>query len=116
MLGLGTEHQYYYSLTPTDMRKGFNGLSGLVREHMDATQGQKSVYAFINKRRDKLKLLYWRPGGFVLYYKRLEVSVFELPKYDISEGLLVLSYTEMIMILDGISIVNTKKKERYSSN
>jgi transposase len=72
------------------------------------------VYAFINKKKDKLKLLYWRVGGFVLYYKRLEKRVFELPSYHISQGLVVLSYTEMIMILDGISIVNMHKKDRYS--
>ena len=113
MLGLGTEHTYYYYMNAVDMRKGFNGLSGLVREHMDQEQGSNIVYAFINKQKDKLKLLHWRPGGFVLYYKRLEKGVFELPKYDIKEGLVVLTYTEMIMILDGISIVNTKKKARY---
>jgi transposase len=67
----------------------------------------------MNKKKDKLKLLYWRVGGFVLYYKRLEKGVFELPSYNITQGLIVLSYTEMIMILDGISIVNTHKKERY---
>lgn len=71
------------------------------------------MYAFINKKKDKLKLLYWRVGGFVLYYKRLEKGVFELPSYNITQGLIVLSYTEMIMILDGINIVNTHKKERY---
>jgi len=113
MLGLGTEHRYYYYMNAVDMRKGFNGLSGLVSEHLEQERGRNVVYAFINKQRNKLKLLHWRPGGFVLYYKRLEKGVFELPKYDISDGLIVLTYTEMIMILDGISIVNTKKKVRY---
>jgi hypothetical protein len=58
------------------------------------------VYAFIYKKKDKLKLLHWRVGGFVLYYKRLEKRIFELPEYKIDEGLVVLTYTEMIMILD----------------
>ena len=96
------------------MRKGFNGLSGIVQEHMDQNQTSNMVYVFVNKRKDKLKLLHWRVGGFVLYYKRLEKGVFELPKYNITQSLIVLTYTEMIMILDGISIVNTKKIERYS--
>lgn len=113
MLGLGTDHTYYYYMTYTDMRKGFNGLSGLVSEHLETTRGTKSVYAFINKRRDKLKLLHWTTAGFVLYYKRLEKGIFELPDYDIDSGLIVLSYTEMIMLLDGISIVNIKKNKRY---
>ncbi len=113
MLGLGTEHTYCYYLSSVDMRKGFNGLSGLVYEHMEQNKEKNIVYAFINKSKDKLKLLHWQPGGYVLYYKRLEKGVFELPKYDIEEGLVVLSYTEMIMILDGISIINLKKNERY---
>jgi transposase len=113
MLGLGTEHTYYYHITPVDMRKGFNGLSGLVSQHIEQEQGKNVVYAFINKQKNKLKLLHWRPGGFVLYYKRLERGIFELPKYDIKSGLIVLNYTEMVMVLDGISIINTSKNERY---
>ena len=116
MLGLGTEHSYYYHIRPVDMRKGFNGLSGLVNAHMEQEKGKTIVYAFINKQRNKLKLLHWRPGGFVLYYKRLEKGIFELPKYAIETGLAVLSYTEMVMILDGISIISTHKKERYLPN
>jgi hypothetical protein len=60
--------------------------------------------------------LHWWAGGFVLYYKRLKKGVFELLKYDIKSGLIVLSYTEMVMVLDGISSINTTKNERYLSN
>jgi transposase len=113
MLGLGTEHRYYYYSDAVDMRKGFNGLCGIVQEHMDQHKGSPLVYAFINKRKDKMKLLQWRVGGFVIYYKRLEKGVFELPKYDVKDVLIMLTYTEMIMVMDGISIINTHKKERY---
>jgi transposase len=113
MLGLGTEHMYYYYSSAVDMRKGFNGLCGVVQEHMSHHKGANIVYAFINKSKDKMKLLHWRVGGYVIYYKRLEKGVFELPKYDIKEGLIVLTYTEMIMVMDGISIVNAHKKKRY---
>jgi len=115
MFGLGTQHTYYFYLSPVDMRKGFNGLSGLVNEHMEKEKGKDIVYAFVNKQKDKLKLLHWQSGGFVLYYKRLEKGIFELPKYDIDEGLIVLSYTKMVMLLDGVSIINISKKERYLS-
>lgn len=113
MLELGTHHTYYFYLSPTDMRKGFNGLSGLVTNHLETTLDGKAIYAFVNKGKDKLKLLRWTPSGFILYYKRLEKGIFELPNYDIEEALVVLSYTEMIMMLDGLSIVNIKKKARY---
>ena len=113
MLGLGTEHTYYYYLSPVDMRKGFNGLSGIISNHHQNSVNKDVVYAFINKRRDKLKLLHWRVGGFILYYKRLEKGIFELPNYDIKDGLVILTYTQMVMILDGISIINIQKKERF---
>ena len=82
---------------------------------MQTTRGIKSVYAFVNKSKDKLKLLHRTSSGFVLYYKRLEKGIFELPDYDIEEELVVLTYTQMIMMLDGLSIVNIKKKDRYLS-
>jgi transposase len=96
------------------MRKGFNGLIGMVYTHAEQNKEKNIVYAFINKRRDKLKLLHWTTGGFVLYYKRLEKGIFSLPDYDIQDGLIELNYTEMVMILDGISIINLIKNERYA--
>ena len=115
MFGLGMDQRYFYYISAIDMRKGFDGLSGLVYYHMQEMYENKIVYAFVNKRRDKLKLLHWENGGFVLYYKRLEKGVFEFPKYDIEAGLIALSYTEMVMLLDGISIVNIKRNDRYLS-
>jgi transposase len=95
------------------MRKGFNGLSGLVQEHFAHYQEQEKVYVFVNKRRDKIKLLHRTQKGFTLYYKRLEKGVFKLPEYDLEEAIIILSYTEMIMMVDGISIINLKKHHRY---
>lgn len=116
MFTLGSHHKFYYYLNAVDMRKGFNGLSGLVYEELKSNKSQEQVYVFVNKRRDKVKLLHWSLGGFTLYYKRLEKGIFKLPQYEIPEGIAKLSYTEVIMLIDGISIVNTKKNERYLSS
>ena len=98
------------------MRKSFDGLSGLVHNYVDHSPIHGEVFAFINKRRDKLKLLHWQGGGFVVYYKRLEEGTFELPEYDVSEGWLTMNYTEMVMVIDGLSIKNTLKRKRYQQN
>jgi hypothetical protein len=58
-----------------DMRKSFEGLSGLGREPASG-----EIFIFVNRRRSLLKLLHWQPGGFVLYYKRLEQGTFALPE------------------------------------
>lgn len=61
------------------MRKGFDGLCGLVHDKMDMNPMDGSVYLFINRQRNRMKMLVWEMGGFVLYYKRLEQGTFELP-------------------------------------
>ncbi len=113
MLTLGSQLKYYYYLNRVDMRKGFNGLSGLIQEHYAQKPEEEKVYVFVNKRGDKIKILHRTPKGLTLYYKRLEKGVFKLPEYDIEEALVVLSYTEMVMMIAGISIINLKKEVRY---
>jgi len=97
------------------MRKSFNGLCGLIQNHLGESPQGGRVYIFINKRRDKVKLMHWSSGGFVLYYKRLESGTFELPSYDLDVQSLRLSYTQLVMLIDGISISNIHRRKRYKS-
>lgn len=115
MFSLSESHGYYYYNEVTDMRKSFNGLSGLVIDHMEEKDSERNVYIFVNRRRDKIKILQWKPNGYLLYYKRLEEGTFKFPKYEVEgSSLIKLSYTEMIMLVDGISIINLQKQKRYS--
>jgi len=115
MFTLSSTHKFYLYTDPTDMRKSFDGLSGLIQDFLEVSP-RSSVFVFINKKRDKVKLLHWVGSGYLLYYKRLEEGTFELPQYEINEGLISLSYTQMVMLIDGISIVNIKKRKRYLSS
>lgn len=116
MFNLSSSNKYYLFTSATDMRKSFDGLSGLVHGYVDRSPLHGEVFAFINKGRDKLKLLHWQGGGFVVYYKRLEEGTFELPEYDIPGGWITMNYTEMVMVIDGLSIKNTLKRKRYQPN
>ncbi|WP_044208263.1 IS66 family insertion sequence element accessory protein TnpB [Flammeovirga sp. OC4] len=80
MLSLRNSDCIYLYSQFTDMRKGFNGLSNIVISIMgiDVTEG--GIFVFINRSKDKLKLLRFEKGGFCLYYKRPEKGRFELPK------------------------------------
>ena len=69
MFGLTSTLNYYLYNSPTDMRMGFNGLCGLIRNRMQRNPLSGEVFIFINKRRDHMKLLHWEYGGFILYYK-----------------------------------------------
>ena len=98
------------------VRKSFDGLSGLVQNILGRNPCNGDVFIFINKRRDKIKLLHWQGAGFILYYKRLEKGTFELPRYDSSAGSIVLDYAKLVMIIDGLSIENIQKRKRYQPN
>lgn len=115
MFTLGSTHRFQMFSKPTDMRKSFDALSGLIENHLNQSPRNGEVFVFINKPRNKIKLLHWSGSGFVLYYKRLESGTFEHPSYDIEAGSYQLSYTQMVMLIDGICIKNIEKKRRYTT-
>ena len=92
------------------MRKSFDGLQGLVEGKLKRRATSGEVFVFINKRRDRVKLLHWETGGFVLYYKRLEKGTFELPEME--EGCQI-AWTELMMIIEGIRVKSFEKRARF---
>ena len=93
------------------MRKGFNGLSGLVREHARYDLLGGDVFIFMNKRRDRLKLLVWDRTGFVVWYKVLEQGTFELPAN--ADATMPLTWADLQMLLEGIELSSVKRRKRY---
>ena len=71
MLNLASTTRIRLYNQPTDMRKSFDGLCGLVRSALDSDPLDGTLYVFINRRRDRAKLLYWDQDGLALWYKRL---------------------------------------------
>jgi transposase len=92
------------------MRKGFYGLGNLVREHYRREPTDGNVYIFINRRRDKMKLLVWDRTGYVVYYKTLEEGTFELPTQSGNQ----IKWDELVMILEGVKLDSIKRKKRFS--
>lgn len=93
------------------MRKGFNALSGLVRDHIRQELLSGDVFIFLNKRRDRVKLLVWDRNGFVVWYKVLEQGTFELPAAE--NATLEMSWTDIQLLLEGIEIKSVKRRKRY---
>ena len=116
MFALSSTHRFHLYAYPTDMRKSFDGLSGLIHNTLNLNPIAGDVFIFINKRRDKIKLLHWQGVSFTLYYKHLEKGTFELPQYDDSVKSIALSYTQMVMILDGLIISNIHKRKQYQTS
>lgn len=115
MFALSPENKFHLYSQPTDMRKSFDGLSGLVTDNLLGNPCNGDVFIFINRRRDKIKLLHWQGIGFTLYYKRLEEGTFELPRYNKGVGSITLDYAQMVMVIDGLSIKNVHKRKRYEA-
>ena len=113
MFTLSSSNRFHLYSQPTDMRKSFDGLSGVVQNHLESNPCNGDVFIFINRRRDKIKLLHWQGISFTLYYKRLEKGTFELPAYDSSIGSITINYTQLVMIVDGLSIKNIQKRKCY---
>lgn len=112
MFTLSNEHRYLLYGQAVDMRKSFDSLSGLIKNELSSDPRSGDVYMFINKNRDKAKLLHWNGGSYTLYYKRLERGTFELPGYGKQVPGIKLDYTRIVMLLDGLSIKNLHQRKR----
>ena len=112
MLHLSVACQYYLYRGSTDMRKGFDSLGGLVPSQMQLNVLSGSVFIFLNKKHNQVKLLLWEGDGFALYYKRLEKGTFELPSGDDKECLSI-SSQQLQLILQGISLKSIRRRKRY---
>ena len=113
MFALCERQRFLLYNQPTDMRKSFDGLSGLIRNQLCRDPRSGEVFIFINKSRDKIKLLHWSGGGYTLYYRRLERGTFELPSYGQKPGSIKLSYGRLVMLLEGLSIKQLSIRKRY---
>ena len=127
MLQFSDAMPIYLFTLPTDMRKSFDGLSGLITSHFEGsllTDG--SLFVFLNRRRDRMKVMYFDRDGLAIWYKRLEAGRYELPesqqlransknsmnqtqRYDVQ-----LSASQLRLILDGIDLRSVRRRKRYT--
>jgi transposase len=105
---------------PADMRKGFDGLSGMVQEFLGQDPLSGHLFLFFNKRRDRAKILFWDRDGLLIVYKRLEAGTFQnldpasrTEQRSGSAGL-ELSATDLTLILSGIDLTTARRRKRYS--
>ncbi|MCF8350749.1 MAG: IS66 family insertion sequence element accessory protein TnpB [Bacteroidales bacterium] len=105
--------RYFLYREATDMRKSFDGLCGLVTNRLDKDPMSGDLYIFINRQRNRIKMLRWEAGGFVLFYKRLEKGSFELPESKNNDLNTTIDYSQLVMIITGISMKYAKKRPRF---
>ncbi len=112
MILLPASVRIFLCTRPTDMRKSFDGLSGLVQEcfRQDLLTGH--LFLFVNRRRDRLKALYFDHDGAVIWYKRLEAGTFQLPSSTQGDGI-ELQPAQLALILSGIDLASARQRKRF---
>jgi transposase len=113
MIGLPAHARFYLYAHATDMRKSFDGLCGLVRNHLHRNPTDGEIYVFLNRDRSMIKLLQWDRTGFCIYAKRLERGTFERPDHHLQQTSIQLKWEELMLILEGISLQSVRRRKRY---
>jgi transposase len=114
VIGLPHTVRIFLHTGAVDLRKSFDGLSGLVSQAFpeeDLLSGH--LFLFLNSRRDRIKMLHWDADGLVIWYKRLEAGSFQIP-HRIAPGAAVeLKSAQLAMLLSGIDLSNARQRKRY---
>ena len=110
MLGLTSDMRFRLYVPPCDMRKGLNGPEALVKNDMGEPPMSGAVYVFLNRRGDRIKLLRWEPGGFVMYCKLLETGRFRIPnRKQLEHRKVAINYAQLAMLIEGLDFEKTKQ-------
>lgn len=110
MLPSGTK--VYVAIGSTDMRKSINGLSQMVADNFDMDVFSGNLYAFCNRRRDIIKILFWDRNGFCIWHKRLEKDLFCWPESQ--KEVIGIDQNQMSWLLAGLDINSAHKQLSYS--
>jgi transposase len=110
MFGVGPATRIYLAAGATDMRKGFEGLYGLVRDRLQLEPLSGHLFLFSNARRNRLKLLFWDGSGLWVCAKRLEKGRFGWPQAEAGQSKVVLSQEALALLLGGIDLAGSKRR------
>ena len=113
MLNFSHQTRVFLFLEPVDMRKSFRGLCMLAESVLKEDPASGHWFAFIIRRRDRLKLLGWDGQGFWIWYKRLESGLFEKPATRANRTQMEIDVTQLSLIINGIDLRSAKRKRRY---
>ena len=114
MLTLPPSVRIYLAVEPVDMRRGHDGLAGIVRAQWGLDLYAGHLFVFLGRKLDRCKILFWDRGGFVLYYKRLERGRFRAPRVRADGRAVQMDATALAMLLDGIDVGRVRRPEPWT--
>ena len=99
--------------TPTNMSYSFDSLMGRAQEIFDQDPTSGHLFLFLNRRRDRIKILLWDQDGFWIFYKRLEEGTFQMLTTTNDEEGLELEYSQLVRLLGGVDLKTGRRRRRY---
>ena len=112
MLSLPPGIQVFMAIHPVDMRKSFDGLSAAVQAVFARDVLDGHLFLFLNRRCDRIKILWWDRDGLALFYKRLEIGSYEIPKHGPEAKHLRLDATQLALLLSGVQLSSVQHRRR----
>ena len=115
MIALPPQIRVFLYRRPTDMRKSFHGLTALTESELKQDPLSGSFFVFVNRRRDRLKILYWGQTGFCIWYQQLQKGTYQIPAHESLDNQDVLEVTrsQLSLILDGIDLSSVRQRVRF---
>lgn len=113
MIHLPSSVRVYLCFAPCDMRRSFDGLHQLVRDHLQLDAFAGHLYLFFSRRKDRLKILYWDRDGFALWAKRLEEGSFAIPSCEAGARSIEMTSAQLAALLSGIDLSQAARRRRY---
>lgn len=108
-----TELRIFVCTSPIRMNLSFDGLMGIAQETFDQDPLSGHLFLFFNRQRDRIKILFWDVDGFCIWYKRLEVGVFQLPVATAGEQGVELNGTQLSQLLGGLDLKGRRRRKRF---
>jgi transposase len=111
MIMLPSAVRIFLCTRPVDLRKSFDGLTGLVQDCFGQDPLNGHLFLFLNRRRDRIKILYFDRDGLAIWYKRLEAGSFQVPQA--TENGVELQSAQLAMLLSGIDLRTARQRKRF---
>jgi transposase len=113
VLAVAPTTRVYLYMHQVDMRRSFDGLMAIVQSEFNRDIRLGDYFMFINRRRDRIKIIWWDRDGLAIFMKRLESGTVQKPASAGKEKSLVIDPTQLSMLLTGIDVSNIKRRKRY---
>lgn len=114
MLSVSPAVKIFLYVPPADLRRGYDSLAAIVQGAMDQDPLSGSLFIFVNKRRNRIKALYWDTDGYAIWMKRLEQGTLEVPRVDDPQASsLKITASQLSLILEGIELSSVRRRLRY---